>query len=620
MPSRSFFAAASAFLAGGLLSAAEITSHVVDVDILADGSYRAHTHLEVRLVTKGDTEAWSVIPIRLDQNRSLESLTGTVVLPDGATRKLRRSQLDTAGDVSGLLLASSSLRRVIRFTDVPPGSTIALDVTVLVRPYYPAAEVSGLRSALASTDRLTVSVRGGDARFRFQLSGDSTGLVVQPSNGGVTVTGANLALLTLPDDSPDIASAGPHLFFGWGREGTWKDVGRWWSELTSTMKPPGSGVAAAARQLALDGRPAGEAVNAVLAFVHAHVRYVAVELGIGGWLPADPETTLARGWGDCKALSMLTIALLRAAGIPAVPAAAAVSDGAVVDSDFPGIDSFDHVVVAVPASTLGPGSVFDDGRAYAFIDPTQTSPGLDRCPAHLRGRRLLLLTENAALLTAAALPELEARRLRVELTVAPDDSARGKADLELVGERAAAWLALAATWRPIDLERRGRQLMVALLPTANLLDFSWTREGGLGAAVVLTAHLAVPELVTDGRTSAWFQATGPVLAPPASDLASRSFPFLRSPQISETVWTMRLPEGWRLAPIEPADVSNPIAAFSETLQIEGRDIRLTRRTELRQGYVELSQIPLLQEVASAEHRAQLRRLLVERPPVPAPNP
>ena len=608
------FAAASAFLGVALLPAAEITTRQVEVDILPDGSYRTRTHLEVRLVTAGDIDAGSPYGIPLDENRALESLSGTVALPDGSTRKLRRSELDTAGDVSYSEIANSRSRRLIRLTDVIPGSTLALDFATLTRPYYPTGEIDDLRSTLAPTARLAVSVRGRDAKFRYRLSGDTTGLTVHTSEDGVTVTGADLPRLTLPADSPDLASAGPHLEFGWGREGSWKDVGRWWSELVSGMRPPGSRFAAAFKDLALDGRPAGETVNVVLAYVHAHVRYVAVELGIGGWKPADPETTLERGWGDCKALSLLTAALLQRAGIPAVPVAAAVSDGALVESDFPSLEPFDHLIVAVPAARLGPDAILDDGGAYAFLDPTATLPGLDRYPAHLMGNRLLLLDDaNAALLSAAVVPERELRRVRVDVVVASDGSARGKVALELVGERAAGWLELANARRSADLEVSGREMLSALVPTASLLDFSWAYEAGPGAPVVLDAHLFFPELIAAGQTSAWFQADGPVVTPPTGALASRSVPFWRSPQACETVWTIRLPDAWRLVPFEPVAVSNPVAAYTETLRIEGPNARLVRRGELRQRCVDSSAFQQLRDVASAEHRGQRRRLLVERP-------
>ena len=161
----------------------------------------------------------------------------------------------------------------------------------------------------------------------------------------------------------------------------------------STLPAPAAGVDAAVHELRLSGRPATEAVDAVLAFVHARVRYVAVELGIGGWKPADPETTLARGWGDCKALTVLATTLLRRAGIAAEAAAVAVGEGTLVDSEFPTLGVFDHMVVAVPARALGRPGIVDESGAWVFLDPTATSPGLDRVPTYLRDRRLLLLRD-----------------------------------------------------------------------------------------------------------------------------------------------------------------------------------------------------------------------------------
>jgi hypothetical protein len=303
---------------------------------------------------------------------------------------------------------------LIRLSNVPAGSTLVLDVTTLTRPYYPTGEVGELRSPLAPTTHLTVSIRGKDARFRYRLAGDSAGLTVNPSPEGVTVTGSDSRRSRCPR-RPDLASAGPHLEFGWGRDGSWNDVGRWWNELFSAMRPPGPRVAAAFQELALEGRSAAEAVDAVLAFVHAHVRYVAVELGIGGWKPTDPETTLERGWGDCKALSLLAVELLKRAGIQAVPVAAAISDGALVDAEFPAIASFDHVVVAVPAASLGPDAILDGTRAFAFLDPTADSPDLDRFPVHLMVAGAAARRTNATAERRA--PNREARRLQVALTV-----------------------------------------------------------------------------------------------------------------------------------------------------------------------------------------------------------
>ena len=609
-----FFVIASSLAAGLWAPGAEVARRDVDVEILPDGSYRTRTHLELRLASAADIGTWSPIAIPLDDTCVLEALGGTVTSADGSSRRLRRAELDTVGEASASVVASSSSWRVISLAEIPPGSLLALDYATLTHPYYPVGQVAELRSRLAPTARLTVTVRSTDSRFRYRLWGDSAGLTVTPSEHGVSVTGSELPPIKLLADGPDLRSAGPALRFAWGGAGTWEDVGRWWLALIASLRPPGERVAAAAGTLGLAGRPPADAVDTVLGFLHSNVRYVGVELGIGGWKPADTETTLARGWGDCKALTILAIALLRHAGVHAVPAAVAIGDGALVDSDFPTLGAFDHVVVAVPTAEVGDAGILDQSGTYLLLDPTQTQPRLDRTPSHLMGRRLLLLRDAApALVTAAEVPAREAHRLRVELVVEPDGSGRGTACLEMVGETAAAWLSVAKTVQPHDLDLRGRQALSALLPAANLLDFSWKDQARNEPAVALLASLTVAGVVVGGASSTWLQAGGPVMTPVPSTLATRLLPYIGPPQELEVSWALRLPAGWRLVPFDPVTISNDVGAFTEVLQLSGAEAQLTRRCELRRRLVEVAALPQLREIAAAEHRAQRRRLLVERP-------
>lgn len=54
-------------------------------------------------------------------------------------------------------------------------------------------------------------------------------------------------------------------------------------------------------------------------WVRKNVRYVAVYLGTGGWVPHDVDWILSKRYGDCKDHVLLTQTLLKAAGIEAVP-------------------------------------------------------------------------------------------------------------------------------------------------------------------------------------------------------------------------------------------------------------------------------------------------------------
>ena len=59
--------------------------------------------------------------------------------------------------------------------------------------------------------------------------------------------------------------------------------------------------------------------EAALKLVQGRIRYVALQMGQGGLVPADAETTWSRRYGDCKGKTALLLALLAELGIEAVP-------------------------------------------------------------------------------------------------------------------------------------------------------------------------------------------------------------------------------------------------------------------------------------------------------------
>jgi len=84
-------------------------------------------------------------------------------------------------------------------------------------------------------------------------------------------------------------------------------------------------------------------------YLQMRMRYISIQLGIGGFQPFTAETVDKVGYGDCKALSNYYLALLREAGItafytlaihhPAIP---------VFYYDFPANIYFNHVIVCIP--------------------------------------------------------------------------------------------------------------------------------------------------------------------------------------------------------------------------------------------------------------------------------
>ncbi len=122
------------------------------------------------------------------------------------------------------------------------------------------------------------------------------------------------------------------------------------------------------------GQPEADSVERVTKMVRA-LRYFALEIGWGGYRPRLPETTLARGFGDCKDKSHLMATLLGRLGIQAFPILVSAPTDRYIESDLSGPRQFNHCVVGVSweGKPAEPGMAIVDSPDLGpirIIDPT----------------------------------------------------------------------------------------------------------------------------------------------------------------------------------------------------------------------------------------------------------
>lgn len=114
------------------------------------------------------------------------------------------------------------------------------------------------------------------------------------------------------------------------------------------------------RQLALEitrGKTAPrEKAAAIHDWVRRNIRYVAVYLGVGGFVPHDVAWILGNRYGDCKDQALLMQTLLKAVGIEAVPVLINTQPEYVLP-ELPTLVSFNHCILYLPGLDL-------------FADPT----------------------------------------------------------------------------------------------------------------------------------------------------------------------------------------------------------------------------------------------------------
>lgn len=614
----SWLAASGLILLGGASAdAATVLDRTVQIEIRPDGSVIERERLRVRLDGDGDLALFSPQRIYLDENSEIESLSAAVIRPDGKVESVPRKALDTHEVVGYGELHSSMKVRSVSFPQASVGSVLSLDSAVKVRPWFPAGSVP-LVAFSSPTELLRVEVKGGGAGWRWRLDGSLPGVEVKETPGGVEITGRSLPRLSPPDLAPASASAGAILRYAWGDTAGWEKVGTWYERLTAQIPRGTEPVRAKARELTagLSGRR--EKLEALLAFARKQVRYVAVEVGIGGYRPHTPDEVLERRWGDCKDKAFLLIDLLREAGIEAWPVLVLSSGNGRVDREFPS-PQFNHAIVAVSAEGLGLTAADPVAGGYLFVDPTQPLGALSWLnPATQDQEALVVRGGRGELVRTPIRQQSEERKLSVDVSLSPSGEATGEARLELLGAAGWAYLDLLQTRRPEEIERVVLESLGGLLPGVKLEQPKLAAYDAGVPAATLTAklHLVLPQ--------AWEPGSVPQLPVPALTdmpapgvLDGRELPVVADPFSTRMTWSVTLPrDGCPPAPGQELAVENDLGSFRQSFKLDGRKLTLERRSELRRRWIEPAAFPALKEISLAEHRASKRRLRVECSPHP----
>lgn len=159
----------------------------------------------------------------------------------------------------------------------------------------------------------------------FNLKGNPN-IIKEDRSNGVSFTAKNLVAIKNEEYSPSFRSFVPQVLFGLetfnlegveGNASSWKEFGSWiYSNLlTGTDEIPQESQAKIKALVGAEKDPI-KIAKIVYQYVQNKTRYISIQLGIGGWKPMLAKDVDRLGYGDCKALTNYTRALLKVVGVP----------------------------------------------------------------------------------------------------------------------------------------------------------------------------------------------------------------------------------------------------------------------------------------------------------------
>ncbi len=318
---------------------------------------------------------------------------------------LRREENLELAILDGVLTAS------LQVNDLRIGDELDVAYTLTTRQTAFGNHAEALGSVMfpVAVDQVHLRASWPDDRpMRFRVSDGLTAAPVKREGDQrvIQIDALDLQPLAIPEDAP--------VRFHKARQFELTDFADWKALSVATAPlytraatlTPDSPLLARIEAIKIAHATPTARAEAALRLVQEEVRYLALVMGEGDYVPATADQTWQRRLGDCKAKTALLLALLRELGIEAQPALVSVQQGDGLDQDLPLVGRFDHILVR---ATI-------EGRVY-WLDGARTGDrSLADVPVPSYGWALPVDAEGADLVQLVV-PPLEQAQSESQVTL-----------------------------------------------------------------------------------------------------------------------------------------------------------------------------------------------------------
>jgi hypothetical protein len=392
-------------------------------------------------ILRPDGRKYGTIYANFDSETKINSIHGWCIPAQGKDYEVKdKDAIETAlFGVSNGELMSDLKTKVLTIPAADPGNIVGYEIEQEVHPYviqdvwafqrenvpvreshYTLQLPAGWEYKTAWLNHPEVAPSGGPGLWQWVVSDVKA---IKPENGMPPWEGVvgQMILSLIPP------GGGSNKGFE-----SWADMGRWQNGLVRGRRSVSPELKARVAELTKADSTQLAKMRSLAQSVQKDVRYVAIQLGIGGWQPHPAADVFTHKYGDCKDKATLLSAMLQEIGVESFYLSINTTRGAVTPAT-PAIRWFNHVILAarlpdgVKDSSLV--AVFDHpklGRLLIF-DPTDEWTPFGYLRGELQANYGLLVTADGGELIK--LPQLPASMNGVvrtaKLTLSPSGTLSG---------------------------------------------------------------------------------------------------------------------------------------------------------------------------------------------------
>ncbi len=389
----------------------------------------------------------------------------------------------------------------------------------------------------------------------------------------------------------------------------WKEMGNWEAGLEQGRRDASPEIKQ--KVVSLTGSaatPLGK-MQALAKFVQGDIRYVAIELGIGGWQPHPAPEIFTHRYGDCKDKATLLSSMLHEIGVESFYISINTVRGGAAPDRPPMIGWFNHEILAVQL----PESVKDNslvaivehpklGRLLIF-DPTDEYTPFGQLRGELQANHGLLVTPDGGELLK--LPQLPVTRSGVQRTAKLKLSPNGTLSGDFVETRHGD----SGLWQRMTLKSVTKEAdkikPIETMLSHSLSTFQITKASVLNLNLTDQPFGYQYSLVAENyaKNAGNLLLVRPrVLGTKSSDLLEtkepRKYPVeFDGPSRDTDTFEIALPAGYEVDDLPPpVDADYGFASYHSKTEVNGNMLKYTRSFEVKELSVPLNKVEELKKL------------------------
>jgi len=387
----------------------------------------------------------------------------------------------------------------------------------------------------------------------------------------------------------------------------WNSMAKWEENLSSGRRDASPEIKQKVAQLTSGAATPLAKMNALAAFMQKEIRYVAIQLGIGGWQPHPAPDVFTHRYGDCKDKATLLSSMLREIGVESYYLDINTVRGTITP-DTPATRWFDHVILAIKlpdgASSPSLKLIMEHpklGKLLIF-DPTDEYTPFGELRGELQGSYALLVSsEGGELVKVPQLPaESSGVRRVAKLSLTQTGTLSGQVQDARLGDQAAEMrAALKSVGKDTD----------RIKPIENLLSQSLPNFSVTKASMINLQERELPFRFDFSFVAASYAKSAGnllvirprVLGTKSSSLLetkeSRQFPVIfEGPRRDTDLIEIQLPSGYEVDDLPPpVDLDYSFASYHSKTEAAGDVLRYTRSLEVKELSVPVNKLEELKK-------------------------